>query len=1181
VLRPYAHWLRQPPPRTIRRLPRTILRLESLETRLTPTTTQFAVIGDYGLSTSAGEAKVATLVKGWNPDYIITVGDNNYPNGSAATIDANVGKYYHDYIGGYTGTYGAGSAVNRFFPTIGTHDWQTRSGTPALPTPYLNYFTLPGNERYYTFTQGPVQFFAIDSGDGSGGNSDGFDPDGFSKTSVQAQWLQSQLAASTAPWKIVYFHHPAFSSGVLGSNSIMQWPFQQWGATAVISGSDHDYERLNVGGLPYFVNGVGGESYVAFTGTPLAGSQVRYADNWGAMHVTASDTSIQFQFVSVTGTVIDTYTIQASNSPPTVTVAATDATAAEAGADPGTFTVTRTGSTTSALTVNLTVGGTATNGVDYASISSTVTIAAGASSATVQLTPVDDSLAEGTETATLTVGASGAYNIGAANTATVSIQDNDSSTSSTTLVAAGSTWKYLDNGTDQGTAWRSTTFNDSAWKSGAAQLGYGDGDEATVVGYGPNAGVKYITTYFRTSFNVADASAVTALALKLIRDDGAVVYLNGVEVYRDNMGTGAVAYNTLAPLSLGGTDETTWLQAALSPTNLINGTNVLAVEMHQASPDSSDISFDLQLDAAVNTVVVTTPPPSTPRLTAASDNGLDNDDNYTSITTPTFVGTAPVGSTVKLFSDGTLVGTAATTTDGSYTITSATLANGTHAITATATDSSGSTSAASAALSLVIDTLAPTARIVAVTPDPRSTPVASITVAFNEMVTGLDLADLSLSFNGGPNLLTASQMLVTGDGGVTWTVGNLDGLTGAVGSYTLALTAAGSGITDQAGNVLTSGASDTWQVTATSIIDDGAAGFTTAGSWKVTNGPGYQGDYHYQDKGNGSRTATWTFTGLTPGLYRVSATWVAAGNLATNAPFTVLSGSTVLGTFAANQRVAPNDFTDAGVGWENLGGPYQVNGTTLTIRLTDKANGRVIADAVRIERLSPELAADLTPPAKAPALLTQSELDAITTAAMARWQAVEGPGVVLPAVKVTVADLPPGYLGAEGPSGVVIDRDAAGQGWFVDSTPLDDREFTMIGPDGELLATSASPAAGRYDLLTVVMHELGHAYGLTEDDDDTPPGTLMTESLPPGTRREIDAAIAQDVAALNSLAPFAPTASRADSPTAGRINSKPSAARSVFSPLDTDAALAALALGDLESDVARGAGLALNRRHRL
>ena len=97
----------------------------------------------------------------------------------------------------------------------------------------------------------------------------------------------------------------------------------------------------------------------------------------------------------------------------------------------------------------------------------------------------------------------------------------------TTLVATGSTWKYLDNGTDQGTAWRGVAFDDSSWASGPAELGYGDASEgrpeATVVSYGPNSSARYITTYFRKSFTVADPTQYQKLVISLLRDDGAVI----------------------------------------------------------------------------------------------------------------------------------------------------------------------------------------------------------------------------------------------------------------------------------------------------------------------------------------------------------------------------------------------------------------------------------------------------------------------------------------------------------------------------------------------------------------------------------------------------------------------------------------------------------------------------------
>jgi len=166
---------------------------------------------------------------------------------------------------------------------------------------------------------------------------------------------------------------------------------------------------------------------------------------------------------------------------------------------------------------------------------------------------------------------------------------------STALVPTGSTWRYLDDGSDQGTAWRQPEFDASGWASGPAQLGYGDGDEATVVSYRGDSGNKYITTYFRHSFDVEDASILKSLTLRVLRDDGAVVYLNGTEVFRTNMPGGAIYYETLAASTVGGSDESEFFATAVDPSILDDGPNVLAVEIHQGAVTSSDISFDLEL----------------------------------------------------------------------------------------------------------------------------------------------------------------------------------------------------------------------------------------------------------------------------------------------------------------------------------------------------------------------------------------------------------------------------------------------------------------------------------------------------------------------------------------------------------------------------------------------------------
>jgi len=175
----------------------------------------------------------------------------------------------------------------------------------------------------------------------------------------------------------------------------------------------------------------------------------------------------------------------------------------------------------------------------------------------------------------------------------------EDATTSMTLISRGSVWRYKDDGSDQGTSWRHLNFSDRLWKQGPAQLGYGDNDEATVVSYGSSSGNKYVTTYFRHVFYVEDASKFTELSLEIVRDDGAVVYVNGVEATpRINMPGGNINYLTWASGSgvpVGGADESTFYMYDIDPDILLDGLNIIAVEIHQVSRTSSDISFDLEL----------------------------------------------------------------------------------------------------------------------------------------------------------------------------------------------------------------------------------------------------------------------------------------------------------------------------------------------------------------------------------------------------------------------------------------------------------------------------------------------------------------------------------------------------------------------------------------------------------
>lgn len=263
---------------------------------------KFAAIGDYGKA-GPNELDVSNLVKSWNPEFVITMGDNNYELGHQDTIDMNIGQYYHEFIYPYIGIYGPGDTINRFFPSLGNHDWNTSS---ALP--YLNYFTLPGNERYYDFVKGNIHFFVMDS--------DNREPDGRDSNSIQGQWLKNKLAQSTSKWNIVYFHHAPYCSNL--STTIMRLPFKRWGAATVLAGHIHYYERLNIENFPYFVNGLGGRSR-ANPGVQIPGSELIYGANYGAMLISSYNDSLILKFYTIAGELIDNYKILLSQKSLTLT----------------------------------------------------------------------------------------------------------------------------------------------------------------------------------------------------------------------------------------------------------------------------------------------------------------------------------------------------------------------------------------------------------------------------------------------------------------------------------------------------------------------------------------------------------------------------------------------------------------------------------------------------------------------------------------------------------------------------------------------------------------------------------------------------------------------------------------------------------------------------------------------
>jgi hypothetical protein len=167
------------------------------------------------------------------------------------------------------------------------------------------------------------------------------------------------------------------------------------------------------------------------------------------------------------------------------------------------------------------------------------------------------------------------------------------------IIKKGSTWRYFDQGNEPADEWAESSYNDSAWKEGEAQLGYGDGDEKTVISYGGDANNKFVTTYFRHRFTIEDTNKYEKLIVELLVDDGAVVYLNGEEAFRYNMPEGTIYYDTFASGYLSDGEESTFKSFNINEALLIHGENVLAVEVHQANRTSSDVSFDLGLSGII------------------------------------------------------------------------------------------------------------------------------------------------------------------------------------------------------------------------------------------------------------------------------------------------------------------------------------------------------------------------------------------------------------------------------------------------------------------------------------------------------------------------------------------------------------------------------------------------------
>jgi hypothetical protein len=184
-----------------------------------------------------------------------------------------------------------------------------------------------------------------------------------------------------------------------------------------------------------------------------------------------------------------------------------------------------------------------------------------------------------------------------------------SSGATETLIPKGARWRYYTDAIGLGSSaitngapgwsamnWKHPSFDDTTWPDGPAQFGYGEGDESTPISFGSDANNKWVSSYYRHAFSVANAASITNLLLRLKRDDGAIVYINGFEVCRSSITTGPVNATTFADPASDDGQNFNEFSVPIGP--LAEGPNEITVEIHQSTPNNSDVSFDLELLAA-------------------------------------------------------------------------------------------------------------------------------------------------------------------------------------------------------------------------------------------------------------------------------------------------------------------------------------------------------------------------------------------------------------------------------------------------------------------------------------------------------------------------------------------------------------------------------------------------------
>ncbi|UQA55492.1 metallophosphoesterase [Polyangium aurulentum] len=562
------------------------------------------VVGDSGTGSSRQAAvrdAMLAYAGAYRPHLFLHMGDIAYTSGTT-----------QEFTDKFFGMYPAILENTVVWPTLGNHEGQSSDSQTQTGTYYTAY-VLPkageaggmpsGTEAYYSFDYGNVHFVVLDSHDTSS-----------KPGSPELVWLQSDLAATNQDWIIAYWHHPPYTKGSHNSDTEAQLVtmrenvlpiLEAAGVDLVLGGHSHIYERsflvdgayntpttasghikdsgdgkpLGNGpykkmagnnshdGAVYVVAGHGGTGVSGNGGHPLMyftevdnGSCILdiQGNRLGLVNI-RWDGAITDRFAMVKGTGLvlaapdggEKLTKDQSFDIKWATVGTIPDVKLEYSADDGQSWKTIIASTPNTGTYTWTVPA-----VDTAT-------------AIVRVSSAANAAVQDESNAGFAIAASGPVKV----------------------IPFGDVWKYDGAGVDHGITWLEPSFDDSAWASGPAQLGYGDGDEATAMNDSP----VHPSYYFRKV--IALDGPVIGANLEVLHDDGVAVWINGTQVFSKYMDDG-LGHNAFA--SQGSQDnELDAAAISLAPNPFVEGKNVVAVMVKQSGAASSDLSFDLELEVTV------------------------------------------------------------------------------------------------------------------------------------------------------------------------------------------------------------------------------------------------------------------------------------------------------------------------------------------------------------------------------------------------------------------------------------------------------------------------------------------------------------------------------------------------------------------------------------------------------